>query len=168
VANRFECDRQERQRHHALKLAFHVPVSHSTSEDLERYIDGKLSAEDSAVIHTHLEQCEECQLRLGEIALQVQWTGPERRSEPRVPVSFPGRLKLLDPVTSVGPPHDALVIEISRSGLKIRTPRYLIPKTLVQIHFNGKAVLGQVKYCIRTDSGFDAGIKLVQDFPGTA
>jgi hypothetical protein len=140
-------------------------VSHSSTQELERYVDGKLSAEDSALVHTHLEGCEECQLRLTEIALQVQWKGVERRSEPRVQVSFPGRLKLLDPVTSVGPPHNVQVIEISRHGLKIRTPRHLIPKTLVQIHFDGKTLLGEVRYCMKTDSEYHAGIKQVQDFP---
>jgi hypothetical protein len=138
---------------------------HSSARDLEEYIEGHLSDEDSSVVRTHLEECEECQLRLADIALEAQWKGPERRREPRVPVNYPGRLKLLDPVTSVGPPHDVEVIEISRSGLKIRSPRFLITKTLVQIHFNGKTVLGEVRECVRTDPGYYAGIKLVEDFP---
>jgi len=96
--------------------------------------------------------------------MEAQWKGPERRQEPRVRVSFLGRLKLLDPVTSVGPPHDVQVVEISRGGLKIQTPRYLIPNTLVQIHFNGSATLGKVRYCTRMDSGYSAGIQRVQDF----
>jgi hypothetical protein len=123
-----------------------------------------LSDADSSVVHQHLEICEECRNRLAEIAMQAQWKGPERRSEPRVPVSFPGRLKLLDPLTSVGPPHDVHVVEISRNGLKIRAPRYLIPKTLVQIHFNGKAMLGKVVYCQKLETGFHAGLRQVQDF----
>jgi hypothetical protein len=121
--------------------------------------------DDSALVHTHLHECKECQLKLAEIAMDGQWKGPERRSEPRVAVNFPGRLKLLDPMTSVGPPHDVLVIEISRSGFKVRTPRYLISKTLVQVHFSGKAMLGEVRWCTRTDSGYDAGIKQVPSFP---
>src|ERR1035438_2042980 len=86
---------------------------HANPEALEQYVSGQLSAEGCSVVHTHLEECEECQLRLAEIAMEVQWKGPERRGEPRVPVSFPGRLKLLDPVTSIGPPHDVQVVEIS-------------------------------------------------------
>ncbi len=142
-------------------------LPHSSTHDLERYVDGHLSAEDSSAVQTHLEGCEECQLRLADIALQTQWKDEEHRREPRVPVNFPGRLKLLDPVTSVGPPHDAQVVEISRGGLKIRTPRFLIPKTLVQIRFNGKAVLGEVRYCTKADSGYFAGLKLTEDFPST-
>ena len=141
---------------------------HSTARDLEQYMDGNLSEEDSSVVRNHLEKCEPCQLRLADIALETQWKGPESRSEPRVPVKFPGRLKLLDPVTSVGPPHDVQVIEISRSGLKIVTPRYLILKTLVQIRFNGKSALGEVRYCVRIEPGYHAGIKLVPDFPDPA
>jgi hypothetical protein len=132
---------------------------------LERYVDGKLSAQDSAAIHEHLEGCEECQQRLAELAVELQWKGPERRKEPRVPVDFQGRLKLLDPVTSVGPPHDIQVIEISRHGLKIRTQRPLLGKTLVQIHFDGKTLLGEVRYCMKADEGYHVGIKQVQDFP---
>jgi hypothetical protein len=139
---------------------------HSSSRELEQYVDGHLSAEDSTAVRAHLEGCKLCQLRLADIALEGQWKGPERRGEPRIPVKFPGRLKLLDPLTSVGPPHDVEVVEISRSGLKIRTPRYLILKTLVQIRFNGKSVLGEVRYCVKMDPGYHAGIKLVPDFPG--
>jgi hypothetical protein len=140
-------------------------LPHTSAQDLEGYISGQMSTEDSSRIHEHLEECEECQLRLGEIAIENHWTGPERRDEPRVTVSFPGRLKLLDPVTSVGPPHDVHVVEISRSGFKVRTPRYLIPKTLVQVRFNGKGVLGEVRYCVKADTGYFAGVKQVPDFP---
>jgi hypothetical protein len=139
--------------------------AHSTNRELELYIDGHLSDEASNVVRAHLEICEECQLRLTDIALDIQWKGPERRSEPRVAVNYTGRLKLLDPVTSVGPPHDVTVVEISRAGLKIRTPRHLIPRTLVQIRFNGRGVLGEVRYCIKADPGYHAGLKLVEDFP---
>lgn len=138
---------------------------HSTHQELERYISGQLSAAESFQVQKHLDGCEECQLLLAEIAIQAQWKGPERRTEPRVPVRFPGRLKLLDPVTSIGPAHDVMVIEISRSGLKVRTPRFLIPKTLVQIRFNGKTALGEVRWCIRTEAEYDAGIKQLPDFP---
>jgi hypothetical protein len=139
--------------------------SHSSTQALEDYVSGKLSADDSSLVQSHLDKCEECQHRLVEIALDVQWKGVERRKEPRVPVRFPGRLKLLDPITSVSPPHEVEVVEISRSGFKIRTDRYLIPKTLVQVRFNGRAVLGEVRYCIRTDAGYQAGLERRQDFP---
>jgi hypothetical protein len=139
--------------------------THPSSRELEQYVDGHLPEAEVSSVRTHLEGCEECQLRLADIALDNRWTGPERRSEPRVPVKYPGRLKLLDPVTSVGPPHDVEVIEISRGGLKIRTPRYLIPKTLIQIRFNGKSVLGEVRYCIKAEPQYYAGLRLVEDFP---
>ena len=140
---------------------------HSSIRDLELYVCGQLSAADSSAVQNHLEECEECQLRLADIALQTQWQGEEHRSEPRVPVDYPGRLKLLDPVTSVGPPHDVQVIEISRGGLKIRTSRFLIPKTLVQIRFNGTAVLGEVRYCAKLRTEYLAGLKLTADFPSS-
>jgi hypothetical protein len=139
---------------------------HSSIRDLERYVEGHLTEHETSIVRLHLDECEACQLRLADIALAGQWQGPERRREPRVKVSYPGRLKLLDPVTSVGPPHDVHVIEISRSGLKIRTPRFLITKTLVQIRFNNQSALGEVRYCIKQEVGYHAGVKLVKDFPG--
>ena len=140
-------------------------MPHSSAADLRQYVTGQLSDADSSAVQVHLNECQECQLRLADVALDSRWKGPERRGEPRIPVSFPGRLKLLDPVTSVGPPHHVQVVEISRNGLKVRTPRYLIPKTLIQIHFNGKSTLGEVRYCVKMDPEFLAGIKAVQDFP---
>lgn len=140
--------------------------THSSIRDLELYVDGHLSAKDSDVVRMHLEACEQCQLRLTDIALDLQWKGSENRTEARVAVNLPGRLKLLDPLTSVGPPHNVVVIEISRNGLKIRTPRHLLPKALVQIRFGGKAVLGEVRYCNKEDVEYSAGLKLVPDFPG--
>lgn len=140
-------------------------LPHSSDDDLRLYVGGHLAAADSSVIQAHLDGCEECQLRLADIAIQTRWTGPERRTDPRIPVNFEGRLKLLDPVTSVGPPHSVKVVEISRNGLKVVTPRYLIPKTLVQIRFNGRAVLGEVRFCLKAESEFQAGLKMVKDFP---
>jgi hypothetical protein len=116
-------------------------------------------------VRTHLEGCEECQVRLADIALDVSPQGSERRGGPRAPVSIPGRLKLLDPLTSVGPAHAVEIVDMSAGGLKIRTPRHLIPKTLVQIGYEGKAVLGVVQYCSKAESGYHAGIELKPDFP---
>ena len=142
-----------------------MPLPHSTKQDLEGYINGILPVEASDLVRSHLEVCEECQLRLAEVAMDGSWDGPERRSEPRVRVNFPGHLKILDPMTSVGPPHDVQVIEISRKGLKIQTPRFVIPKTLVQIRFNNQVLLGEVRYCVKADSGYYAGLRQIQDFP---
>jgi hypothetical protein len=136
--------------------------AHSSIRDLEQYVDGLLSDEESASVRSHLEGCAECQVRLADIALPQD---SERRGEPRATVSQPGRLKLLDPLTSVGPAHDVEVIEVSTGGLKIRTPRQLIAKALVQIRFEGKSVLGVVRYCVKTESAYEAGIELKPDFP---
>jgi len=138
---------------------------HASKRDLEEYVDGLLSDEDSSSLRTHLDGCAECQRRLAEFTPGVPEHDPERRTETRALVHFPGRLKLLDPVTSTGPPHQVEVIEISSGGLKIRTERSLIPKTLVQIRYEGKAVLGEVRYCIRVGAEYHAGIELKEEFP---
>jgi Putative zinc-finger/PilZ domain len=136
--------------------------SHSSTSELEQYADGLLSEEASSQVRAHLEVCEQCQVRLAGIGVDSQ---TERRVEPRATISQPGRLKLLDPLTSVGPAHDVQVVEVSEGGLKIRTPRQLLPKALVQIRFEGKSVLGVVRYCITTEAGYEAGIELRPDFP---
>jgi anti-sigma factor RsiW len=142
-------------------------IFHCSVFDLKQYVGGHLAPAQAAVIQAHMEDCEECQLRLADIALETQWKDEERRSDPRVPVDYPARLKLLDPVTSVGPPHEARVVEISRNGLRIRTTRFLIPKSLVQIRFNGKAMLAEVRYCIKAGPEYHAGLCLTEDFPST-
>jgi hypothetical protein len=73
---------------------------------------------------------------------------------------------LLDPVTSIGPPHDVVVVEVSRNGLKVRTTRFLIPRTLVQVRFNHKTVLAEVRYCEKKEPGYEAGFAIKKDFPG--
>jgi len=141
-------------------------LSHASSQELEDYVNGRLSAEASALVQTHLEACMDCQLRLADVAIDLQWKGEDKRVEPRIPVNFPGRLKLLDPLTSIGPPHDVVVLELSRSGLKVRTLRFLIPRTLVQLRFNNKTVLAEVRYCEKKESSYEAGFEIKKDFPG--
>ncbi|HVO97157.1 MAG TPA: PilZ domain-containing protein [Bryobacteraceae bacterium] len=134
-------------------------LSHVSAAELENYVNGRLSVQDTALVQLHLEKCADCQLRLADVAIDLKWEGPEHRGEPRIPVDFKAHLKMLDPLTSVGPPHDVQVIEMSRSGLKVRTPRFLIPKTVVQVRLNNKMLLAEVRYCEKKESGYEAGLQ---------
>jgi hypothetical protein len=41
---------------------------------------------------------------------------------------------------------------------------FLVPKTQVQIRFNNQGTLGEVRYCLKTEVGHHAGVKLMKDF----
>jgi hypothetical protein len=41
----------------------------------------------------------------------------------------------------------------------------MVPKTLVQVRLPGKITLAEVRYCLKTDSGYYVGLKQVPDFP---
>ena len=138
---------------------------HLGPEDLKRYSLGKLSRVDNEAVHAHLAECESCRRDIAQALEDPAWHGNERRSEPRTAVDLPATIKLLDPVTSVSPPERGRVIEISTGGMKLRAQRLMFPRTLVQVHFQEKMVLGVVKSCIQDGEAFRIGIQLVKDFP---
>ncbi len=88
----------------------------------------------------------------------------ERRREKRISVGIRARMKSVDPVTSLGPSLTVEVVELSRGGLKIKTPRELLPGSLVQVIAGSRIMLGKVRHCTRIDEGFALGVELVKDF----
>ena len=92
------------------------------------------------------------------------WYGVECRSEIRVGEDSPARVKVLDPMTSLGPSFHARVANKSSKGLKLRVPRSVLPGSVVQIRFGDGIVLGEVKYCIPVEDEFDIGICLKEDW----
>lgn len=47
-------------------------------------------------------------------------------------------------------------------GMGVRTPQFLAPGTIVQVHAREAILLGEVRYCVASGAEFDAGIA-VQD-----
>ena len=86
--------------------------------------------------------------------------GPDRRKHPRVLIDVPARVKLLDPLETMGPSRPARVIEISRSGMKVRVKRDFMIGAVIQIIVKETFYLGTVRYTRQTDEGFDVGVRL--------
>jgi hypothetical protein len=67
------------------------------------------------------------------------------------------------------------VLDISKRGLKLRVPKFLDRGTLMQIHLQGLASAGllpegllavaEVRYCRRTGSDFQVGVRFREVFP---
>jgi c-di-GMP-binding flagellar brake protein YcgR len=93
-------------------------------------------------------------------AFEANEKAGERRSEPRMPMNVEARLKCLNPLTSTGPSIRATVVEISRTGMKIRANREFQPGALVQIMVKNKFYMGTVRHCQHLAEGFETGLKL--------
>jgi hypothetical protein len=83
----------------------------------------------------------------------------DRRREPRDEANFRGRLKSLDPVTSIGPSTVVQIVEISRHGLKVFVTRPYLPNTLVQLTMFHEVTNGKVRHCTAVHGGFHVGIE---------
>jgi hypothetical protein len=90
--------------------------------------------------------------------------GVELRSEARVAEDSPARIKVLDPMISLGPSFHARVVNTSSKGLKVRVPRSILQGSVVQVRFQERIVLGKVKYCTPVEDEFDIGIRLKEDW----
>ena len=95
------------------------------------------------------------------------FTGHERRSEPRVAVNVAARLKSLNPLTSTGPSTRASIIEISHSGMRVRSNRHFQVGTLVHIITPGTFYLGTIRHCSPAGEAFEVGIKLTERIPSS-
>jgi len=95
----------------------------------------------------------------------------ERRADPRHPVDEPATVKVLNPLQTAAR-FDARIVEMSRGGMRLRVPQSLMPGTLVQIRFQTKLALAEVRYCETAGAEYYAGVRfqdvLDTDRPDTA
>jgi hypothetical protein len=136
---------------------------HSSIEDLKRFTLGQLPSSEATAIETHLLECRTCRKALAGLAAGPAGHLVERRSEERVTVDSPARVKALDPLTSIGPSSNGQVLNTSSRGLRLRVPRPFFPGAVVQVRFQDRIVLGTVKYCIPSENEFQIGVHLKED-----
>jgi hypothetical protein len=134
---------------------------HPSVEDLKRYALGQVPTSHS--IETHLLQCRTCRTILAELASGPKRTPIERRSEVRIALESPARIKALDPLTSIGPSSSGQVLNTSRTGVQLRVKRAFLPGSVVQIRFQDQIVIGTVKYCTPSGDEFQIGEQLKED-----
>ncbi len=85
--------------------------------------------------------------------------GLERRMEARYPTRDAAELELLP---GPNPSICGIVLDISRSGLRVALPVTVAKATHLKIKLSSTVILGEVRYCRPVKGGFHAGI-LIQD-----
>jgi hypothetical protein len=92
------------------------------------------------------------------------WRGEDRRNETRTRVEGLARLKVVDPLMSVGPPLQVRVLDVSTHGLKLQVPSNIFTGSLVQIHQPQRILFAQVRYCHPAGPEFQIGVHLKDVF----
>jgi hypothetical protein len=90
----------------------------------------------------------------------VQAAEDERRRQPRMATDDPASIQILSPLTLER--MDVRILDVSRNGLKIRSPRRLNTGAILQIRLRDLFIMGEVRYCVQTPDGFYAGL-YIQD-----
>jgi len=116
---------------------------HVLRSDLEKLVVGHGS--DLAAIQTHFQSCPDCQAEAAEM-LGDEWT--------------PARIKVVDPITSLGASAPAELLAISSSGVHARVSSCMFVGAVVQVRSSALSAFGRVRYCVPAGSGFQIGVKL--------
>jgi hypothetical protein len=147
---------------------------HVPDEDLELYLLARLPVHQLAVIESHLADCGSCTSRLSEMAglsfriLRLSrrlgnYGGTEKRREHRIPADDPGQMQMFSPFSLAK--FRVRITDVSRNGLKLRTPQFVDRGAIAQIRVQEAIVLGEVRYCIAAGAEFNAGIQIQDVVP---
>jgi hypothetical protein len=75
---------------------------------------------------------------------------------------LPSRVKVLDPISSLGPSSPAQLMAICESGMHVRVSSSIFVGALVQVRSSDISAFGRVRYCIPAGSEFQIGVKLLE------
>jgi hypothetical protein len=142
---------------------------HVDDNDLQRYLRG--SADRMEDLEAHIEACASCRDRLAchaRLASSRAWLSPlrsvggqpEKRREPRIATDQTGSMRILNPLHTNR--EEVRILDVSKNGMKVRVPCSVALGAIVQIRVKNTHVLGEVRYCISADEGFNIGL-LIQD-----
>lgn len=81
----------------------------------------------------------------------------DRRSEGRYPANEPAELEIM---LGGAEPIYGIILDVSRSGLRIAVPKRLHRGEQVKIKFQRNVIFGEVRYCRAVLSIFHAGVKI--------
>lgn len=140
---------------------------HIHEEDLELYLCGRLESERTSSVEQHLMECDTCRECLSVClghqlvlhVLQGKSESAQKRSEPRFSAQGEAILREIHPLSL-----DRLKVEIvniSKNGLGILSPKAILPGTMVQLRIEDRVEFGHVRYCSAPgDDGFRVGLRL--------
>lgn len=139
---------------------------------LERFALNHGDAEERSRIENHIGECKQCRDSLEEshqFAKRLQAVRTitplpgeqDRRQDIRYEIIEPAVITVTRPPEFV--PADGLVMEVSRSGLRLSVQRMLDKGSEVRVVLGQAVVFGKVQYSReREDSSFDIGIEIEQ------
>lgn len=81
----------------------------------------------------------------------------DRRSEARYPAQEPAELEIM--FGGVEPIY-GIILDVSRSGLRIAVPKRINRAEQVKIKFHRNVIFGEVRYCRAVSTLFHAGIRI--------
>ena len=147
-------------------------TTHAHEDDLELYVRGRLAPERVSALDSHLLECRTCRERLARsIGLQliVHPTGKakskekDERSEPRFNTGDDAIFQELSPLSLER--QDVKIVDVSKNGVAILTPRSVMPGTIVQVRIKNNVELGEVRHCAAWgDEGYRIGLRLDHGF----
>ncbi len=140
---------------------------HIGAKDLELYLRGQLTEDQTSAVAHHVAGCPSCASLLEDtkaFVKRVRELGhpEERRKYPRIPTNDPARLRVLQPV--VLEPENIRILDTSREGMKLATQRPLETGALVQIRLNNLVIMAEVRHCTRQGDGYQAGVEIQDTF----
>jgi hypothetical protein len=126
---------------------------HLTRVDLERLVveqgpDAELSA-----IQVHLQECQACQTELAAKRHEEEVADNQQ-------INSWARIKILNPITSIGPSAPAYLLTASLRSRHIRVSRLMFVGARVHVRSPLGQGFGQVRYCIPAGSEFQIGVRL--------
>ena len=154
-----------------------MPIMHVSEEDLELYFLGRLSSDRISAVESHLTECSSCTTRLFNVTgvflklLKLKnrrlenYEGNEKRREPRFHFDRPGQMQAFSPFSPAK--FQVQMLDVSRNGLKVRTPEFVARGAMVQVVLEEVIILGEVRYCTPAGSEFDMGIQILDLVPKT-
>jgi hypothetical protein len=88
----------------------------------------------------------------------TSYSGIERRHEPRISTDYCASMQVLNPLLDG---RLAIhVLDVSKSGLKIRSLMHLAKGTLVQIFIRNIVAMGEVRHCGKIGDEFHVGLQI--------
>jgi hypothetical protein len=92
------------------------------------------------------------------------YEGTEKRREHRIPTdNHPGQIQAFSPFSPTK--IRVQIMDVSRNGLKVRTPQFVGRGAIVQVLIKEAIILGEVRYCVPAGAEFDAGIQILDLIP---
>lgn len=94
-----------------------------------------------------------------EVILQQSKCSTQKRSEPRFSTEGEGTLQELHPLSLDR--HKVRIVDVSKNGLGILSPKAILPGTIVQLRIKDLIELAYVRYCVAmANEGFRVGLRL--------